>query len=118
MTICEAIAREEGFLVANSRAARNNNPGDIDYGPFAQAHGATRIEQVGPSQRPRFAYFPSITVGYAAMKTLLTLHYAGMTIEQMLNKYAPPVENATNSYITNVCNWTKLTPDTVIDDYL
>jgi hypothetical protein len=118
MTICEAIAREEGFLVPNSRSARNNNPGDIEYGSFAKLHGATRIE-VAPAHFPaRFAYFPSVEVGYAAMKALLQMHYSGMTIEQMLNKYAPPVENATNTYINNVCTWTGLTPDTIIDKYL
>jgi hypothetical protein len=117
-TICEAIAREEVFLVPNSRSNRNNNPGDIEYGPFAKAHGATRVETVPAGKVGRFAYFTTSEVGYAAMKALLMEHYAGMTITQMLDKYAPPVENQTNSYINNVCAWTGLTPDTIIDNYL
>jgi hypothetical protein len=117
-TICQAIAREEGFNLVNSRSSRNNNPGDINYGAFAIDHGATRIETVGLHQVARFAYFPNAALGFVAMKALLAEHYTGMTVLQMLNKYAPPVENQTNSYITNVCTWTGLTPSTIIDDYL
>jgi hypothetical protein len=117
-TICQAIAREEGFGVPNSRSNRNNNPGDIEYGHFAQINGATRIEIVGVGQTPRFAYFPTPEIGFEAMKKLLASHYTGMTIAEMLDKYAPPVENQTNSYIANVCAWTGLTPGTVIDQYL
>jgi hypothetical protein len=121
MTICEAIAREEGFGVPGGRATRNNNPGDINYGKFAIAHGATRLEIIPPglSSTPRFAYFPTVEMGFAAMRDLLSAHYGGMTIEQMLNKYAPPADNNnTSSYIKNVCTWTGLTPDTIIDQYL
>jgi hypothetical protein len=117
-TICQAIAREEGFNVPNSRANRNNNPGNLDYGAFAKEHGATRLETVGPQHTARFAYFPDAITGFAAMKALLQLHYSGLSIQEMLDKYAPPVENQTNSYITNVCTWTGLTPATIIDNYL
>lgn len=118
MTICEAIAREEGFYIPGSRSNRNNNPGDLEYGGFARTYGATRIEVVGAHQTPRFAYFPDAATGFNAMKILLKNHYGGMTIEQAFNKYAPPVENQTNSYIANVCKWTGLTPDTIVDNYL
>lgn len=118
MTICEAIAREEGFLVVGSRSQRNNNPGDIEYGTFAKSHGADGIELVGPHLIPRFAHFPDITTGYAAMRELLLIAYKGLDIAAMLDKYAPPIENQTNNYIVNVCTWTGLTPSTIIDDYL
>lgn len=118
MTICEAIARQEGFGVLGGRATRNNNPGDIEFGTFAKAHGATAIETVPPGKTARFAFFPDPATGYAAMKALLAQHYKGMTIAAMLNKYAPPVENNVNTYLGNVLKWTGLTASTVIDHYL
>jgi len=48
------------------------------------------------------------------MRVLLNQNYLGLTVSQALNKWAPPVENATNAYIDNVCTWTGLTPDTVL----
>jgi hypothetical protein len=118
LTICEAIARQEGYGLPNARSTRNHNPGDIEYGAFARAHGADRIETVGTHSVPRFAHFPDSSKGFAAMKALLSLHYAGMTLEEALTKYAPPTENPTDVYLEHVCKWTGLRPDTVIDDYL
>lgn len=118
MTLCKAIAREEGFGVPNGRATRNNNPGDIEWGPFAEHNGADFIEKTPAHELPRFAHFPTADIGFAAMKALLKMHYAGMTVEQMLNKYAPPIENATNSYIKNVCLWVGCQPTDIIDNLL
>ena len=118
MNLMEAIAREEGYYVLGGRANRNNNPGDIEYGQFASTHGATRIELLPAPRTPRFAYFPDVKTGFEAMRQLLILHYKGMTVSQALNKYAPPVENETNSYIANVCKWVGCTPDTIVDSLL
>lgn len=107
LTFMEAIAREEGFNVEGSRPNRNNNPGDIEYGRFAKAHGATAGD-------PRFAIFPDADSGFSAMRALLQGAYLGLTVEQALNKWAPPVENNTNAYLANVLNWTGLTADTVL----
>ena len=110
MNFLEAVAREEGFYIAGTRPQRNNNPGDIEFGKFTQAHGATAGD-------PRFAIFPDHDSGFAAMRSLFQSGgYKGLTVSQALNRWAPPVENQTNVYITNVCTWTGLTADTVIDD--
>lgn len=111
MTLLEAMARQEGALVPGSRPQRNNNPGDLEYGKFARAHGATGCDG-------RFAIFASIRDGYKAMAALLASAYCGMTIEDALNKYAPPVENNTNVYLSNVCGWTGLAPTDIISDHL
>lgn len=111
MTVLEAIARQEGFYVPGSRPARNHNPGDLEYGPFAKAHGATASDG-------RFAVFPDDATGFAALRALLLQHYQGLTIAQALNKYAPPVENATNLYIVRVCQWTGLEPTDVLDQHV
>lgn len=112
MNFLEAVAREEGFYVLGTRPQRNHNPGDIEFGKFAQAHGAH-------SGDPRFAVFPDDATGFAAMRALFQAPgYKGLTVAQALNRWAPPVENRTNAYIANVCEWTGLTPETVIDGHL
>lgn len=107
-TVIEAIARMEGWGVAGNLPTRNNNPGDIDNGRFAQAHGAE------PGTAGRFAYFPTPAAGFQALRELLLAGYVSLTLEAALNKYAPPCENQTNAYIANVCEWTGLTPETVL----
>jgi hypothetical protein len=103
----QAIASEEGFYVPGTRPARNNNPGDIEWGRFTRAHGAICGD-------PRFAVFTSPDMGFACMRVLLLSAYKGLTVAQAINKWAPNVENQTNAYIANVCNWTGLTPETVL----
>jgi len=118
MTLAQAIAREEGFGMPHSRATRNNNPGNIEWGGFARAHGATRVEDAVPHITPRFAYFPSSEQGFAAMTALLQHYYGSMTLEQMLNRYAPPVENQTNAYIAYVCKCLGCGPGDVVGTLL
>jgi len=115
MHILEAMARMEGFYRRGSRPQRNNNPGDIEYGKFAQAHGATHAEQPAG----RFAVFPDAATGFEAMRALLESRgYAGLTVSQALNRWAPPVENDTNAYTANVCRWAECKPDDAITDLL
>jgi hypothetical protein len=107
LTFVEAIAREEGFFNTASRPHRNNNPGDLEYGRFTRAHGATGTDG-------RFAIFKDAEAGFKAMSALLRGAYVGLTVAEALNKWAPPIENQTNSYIKNVCFWTGLSADTVL----
>ena len=109
MTFIEAIAREEGFGIAGDIPTRDNNPGDICAGSFATAEGATGTDP----KNGRFATFATPEDGFHALRDLLVKHYAGMTIHDALNKYAPSVENDTSSYESHVCSWTGLTPETI-----
>jgi hypothetical protein len=78
---------------------RNNNPGNLTASPFAIGnHG-------------RFAYFYSEEVGYFALLWDLYKKCVGetstglsgqSTLEQLMNKYAPPVENDTGAYIAYI----------------
>jgi hypothetical protein len=52
------------------------------------------------------------------MRALLTEHYLGLTVTAALNKWAPPVENDVSAYQANVCEWTGLTPETVLTSEL
>jgi hypothetical protein len=139
MTLQEAIAHEEGFYDPHSRSGRNHNPGDLNYGDFAQKHGAARLEVIPPgySSKPRFAYFPDDVTGFAAMTALLRLPgkfethpgppvvrklvagYAGSTVSECLNRWAPPSDgNDTSAYEANVCKWVGCKPTDIIDHLL
>jgi hypothetical protein len=107
----EAMAREEGWLVPTSRPRRNNNPGDIEYGRFALALGATGTDG-------RFAIFPSPVEGFEAMKALLLSGYSKLTVAQGIAKYAPSNENDTNAYVQRVCEWTPCKATDLIGDIL
>ena len=108
LTLLEAMAREEGFLVPGSLPQRRNNPGDIEEGRFAQAHGAM------PTDGSRFAAWATPEAGYAAMRQLITVAYLGLTLEAALAKWAPPVENDTGKYLKNVLAWTGMEAQTVL----
>lgn len=99
MKFVDAIAREEGFFVHGTRAARNNNPGNIEFGEFTREHGATGSDG-------RFAIFPTPEAGFAALKALFELpDYRSLTVAEALHRYAPSSENDTDLYIHNVCMW-------------
>lgn len=80
-----------------TRAWRNNNPGNIEYGPFAKAQGAVGTDG-------RFAVFPTYEAGRVAKANLLwaSKGYRGKTIGEAINRYAPPFENNTASYASTV----------------
>lgn len=66
-----------------SRGDRNNNPGNLKFGPHAKAFGATHADSGG------FAVFPDAASGAAAHETLLKSDsYSGLTLDQFANKYA------------------------------
>lgn len=109
LNFLEAVAREEGWLEPGSRPRRNNNPGDIEFGRFAQAHGATHGD-------PRFAVFPDETAGFGAMRALFAGPvYKGLTVAQAIAKYAPSNENDVARYVANVCQWCGCQASDVID---
>lgn len=65
---------------AEPRGDRNNNPGNIEYGPFASAHGATGTDG-------RFAVFPDWNTGANAMAALLRQRYQGMTLSGIQQRW-------------------------------
>ena len=99
LPIAQAIATQEGFYAKGStpnRAQRNNNPGNMEYGDFAKRHGATGTDG-------RFAIFPDAGTGRAALDALLASPaYAGLSTDQIIQKYAPSTENDTGAYIAAV----------------
>lgn len=111
LSFLEAIAREEGFFVPGTRANRNRNPGNIDFGPFAVRHGALRSDG-------RFAIFPTAAAGWNCMATLFQADYKDLTVAQSVAKWAPSGENDTRRYLSNVCKWSGLAADARIETHL
>ena len=89
------------------RSARNNNPGNLEYGDFARRHGALGSDG-------RFAIFPSPEHGLKAMESLLfeTSSYRNRTIAGAITRYAPHFENDTGSYISRVARAAGVSPHT------
>ncbi len=90
------VVYENEVRVGGTKAWRNNNPGNIVGGAWANAHGA-----IGTAFA--MAVFPDEATGAAAIPALLrSVRYQAMTIREAISTYAPPTENNTEAYIRNV----------------
>jgi len=97
------------------RSWRTNNPGNLNYGTFAIAHGAIKGD-MDPSGRSQ-AIFPTMEAGAAAQVALWnTTTYQSMTLEQAITAYAPPSENDTQKYIDFVAAGVGVPANTKISD--
>jgi hypothetical protein len=75
-----------------NRNWRNNNPGNIEYGPFAMSMGATGSDG-------RFAIFPDMEMGYRAADALMKgKNYQNLSIANAIKRWAPESENDVNAY--------------------
>ena len=94
-----------------TRAWRNNNPGNIEYGDYARSMGAIGSDG-------RFAIFPNYETGRRAKERLLfeTSSYRNLTLDQAINRYAPSFENNTSAYIQNVSESAGVSPNTRMID--
>lgn len=94
-----------------SRGLKNNNPGNIRLSSTGYQG------EITPSRDPAFKQFQSAAWGYRAMFVLLdSYHRKGFaTIRQMIMRYAPPVENHTETYIRCVSEWSGVDADKRLD---
>lgn len=93
------------------RGYRNNNPLNIRKNAANAWKG-----KVVPGSDPAFEQFITMAYGYRAALYLLR-KYIGQgnnTIRKIINKWAPPSENNTSSYVNNVAARTGINADTVI----
>lgn len=79
------------------RSWRNNNPGNIEFGSFAQSMGAVGTDG-------RFAVFPTYEAGRAAKAALIFEggNYKNLTLSAAIARYAPASENNTAWYAKTV----------------
>lgn len=80
-----------------NRNFRNNNIGNIEYGPFAKANGAIGSDG-------RFAVFPDNATGAKAMENLIfgSNSYRNLPLSKAISRYAPKFENDTSGYASKV----------------
>ncbi len=91
-----------------SRGLRNCNPGNIRRGSFR--YKGEKAE----SSDSAFRQFESMEWGYRAMFVLLhtySVKHKCCTLREIINRYAPPIENHTENYIRRVACVTHLAPD-------
>lgn len=96
---------------SGSKGLRNNNPGNLEYGAFAKAHGATGTDG-------RFAIFPTMDAGVKAHAALLDSEYYAKglnTPRKIIDKYAPASENDQGAYLAYLKS-KGFEPDRVIAD--
>ena len=90
------IAAEEGFFTSGTLPNRNLNPGDLRHSPHA-SHLPGDPDGIGVED--------SIDDGWADLERQLQLDASrGMTIQQAIYSWAPPSENNTAKYLTDVIN--------------
>ena len=95
-----------------SRGYRNFNPGNIRQSDVAYTG------EVEPSKDPAFKQFRTMALGYRAMFVLLhtySVKYQLKTLREMIERYAPPVENDTTEYVNFVSNRTKVADISTVD---
>jgi len=86
--------------IGGDRNWRNNNPGNIVYGPFAMQYGAVGSDG-------RFAIFPSEELGRKAQDALLkSKNYANLSLQDAINRYAPSNENNPRAYANQIARAT------------
>ena len=85
------------------RGVRSNNPGNIDRTAVVW-QGEDRSPEALKGE-PRFCVFLTPQAGFRALaKTLLTYQrkHGLRTVREIINRWAPPVENNTSAYVAQV----------------
>ncbi|MEZ0226525.1 MAG: structural protein P5 [Alphaproteobacteria bacterium] len=88
------------------RGIRNHNPGNIRHGRSEWAGSASTQPD------PQFVVFTDAVFGLRALMRLLLTHYRKFgldSVESILNRFAPPHENATDHYIAAVTREMRVT---------
>lgn len=96
----------DGTVKVGNQPWRNNNPGNITDKP-------PRYGAIG--HNGTFAIYPDEATGKAALDT--KLHQASwqqLSVEDAMNKYAPPNENDTEGYINRLTTDTGVSRDTLL----
>lgn len=102
------------------RGIRNCNPGNIDRKPGVKWQG----QMDDQSGDPRFVVFQSASWGIRAIARILLVYQTARlardgtpidTIREIIERWAPPVENKTSAYVTHVSKLTGIAPDARID---
>ena len=95
------------------RGYRNNNPLNIKLSKGPRWSGEVR-----PSQDEKYCQFEDMAHGYRAAFKLLDNYRKNsgcVTLADFINRWAPPKENDTNSYVMTVAKRCNMTPGTKVN---
>lgn len=101
--------------MTTTRGIRNNNPGNIDRKAANKWQGRMPAEKMTDAQRAekRFEVFAAPAWGIRAMAVLLINYFDRHgcdTVEKIINRWAPPVENDTGAYVRAVASAVGVAP--------
>lgn len=94
------------------RGIRNNNPGNIRW------DGSTRWRGMVAADPAGFVIFDTPEHGIRAIARILN-SYEGrgiITLDQIINTWAPPVENKTGAYVTHLAGLLGIAPSDRVND--
>lgn len=97
------------------RSVRNNNPGNIEHQAAFRWQGELAPD---PALEPRFARFDTPANGFRALARNLLAYrrtYHLSTVRQIVNRWAPPVENETTAYVAAVARALGVHEDNALD---
>lgn len=95
-----------------SRGYRNNNPCNI------RCSREKWDGEIQPSKDKEFKQFTTMAYGFRAVFKLLhnyNTKYGCRTMKQMIDRFAPPVENDTSAYVTHVAQKSLIDPNSPIN---
>lgn len=95
-----------------SRGIRLFNPGNIDHNPNSIWDG-----EIVPSEDSRFCTFNNFSYGCRALLKVLRTYvekHGLKTVREIINRWAPPSENNTDSYVMHVASAAGVDADTEI----
>jgi hypothetical protein len=96
------------------RGIKNSNPGNI------RINNDLFQGEIRPSRDKAFKQFKSMAYGYRAIFVMLRNYKKNRdcdTIRKMINRWAPPVENHTDSYVMAVSSKAGISPDAEVDTF-
>lgn len=94
------------------RGIRNNNPGNIEY------NGTAWQGLADPPTDGRYCRFVEPVYGIRAIARVLETYassYGLNTVRGIIDRWAPPFENDTSSYVEHVAGFANVGPDDLID---
>ena len=99
------------YQLSRPRGLRNNNAGNIRHGDDWIGMSVLQLD-------PSFVTFKNEKFGIRAMTRILNNYrdkYGLVTVADIISRWAPAVENDTNSYIFQVSKKLNVSPYTMID---
>lgn len=108
--LAELIAKEEGFGIPGSVPTRDHNPGDLRHSPHSM-HSLDDPDGIG--------VIDNDADGWEDLERQLRLDASrGLTLQQLVFKYAPPEENNSAQYLKYLCDGLGVDPNTTVEEAL